>query len=224
MSRDLISVQSCLSPAVSNLLCMVGVCSDEIIIPTNVVSEDDVEDQHHDAKFPGNLQSSLQNGLINWQYLATVLPPYEEDTTEYFRCCVGNLAPCFLEAKKELKKLTSSEYHEKFSKLLAWTGNEQIFPKILQLLHEQCPVNDLLSLLLITSQLERSLGNVFLLKKSQCPSMLKTLLVTEELKEIFGKSVICLLSLVADPKSWSHLVSDIPFHSQENACKLSVKY
>lgn len=75
MSRDLISVQSCLSPAVSNLLCMVGVCSDEIIIPTNVVSEDDVEDQHHDAKFPGNLQSSLQNGLINWQYLATVLPP-----------------------------------------------------------------------------------------------------------------------------------------------------
>lgn len=199
MSRDLISVQSCLSPAVSNLLCMVGVCSDEIIIPTNVVSEDDVEDQHHDAKFPGNLQSSLQNGLINWQYLATVLPPYEEDTTEYFRCCVGNLAPCFLEAKKELKKLTSSEYHEKFSKLLAWTGNEQIFPKILQLLHEQCPVNDLLSLLLITSQLERSLGNVFLLKKSQCPSMLKTLLVTEELKEIFGKSVVEFLRVVIGP-------------------------
>lgn len=74
MSRDLISVQSCLSPAVSNLLCTVGVCSDELIIPTDLVSEDD-KDQHHDTKFRGHLQNSLQNGLINWQYLATILPP-----------------------------------------------------------------------------------------------------------------------------------------------------
>ena len=72
MNRELVSVKSCLSPTVSDLLCTVGVSSEELILK-DLDFEDEV--QQHTTNSPGHQQKFLQSGLINWQYLSTALPP-----------------------------------------------------------------------------------------------------------------------------------------------------
>ncbi|KAK2185764.1 hypothetical protein NP493_223g04017 [Ridgeia piscesae] len=91
-----------------------------------------------------------------------------------------------------------------------------------RLLKEDTEAGVVLSLLLSTAILERSLGDVYLLRGFPCPSMLKDLLATSELQNIFGTTVIQLLQLVIGrPKSlnlrnisWHGFVSpgEVPTH------------
>ncbi|ESO85400.1 hypothetical protein LOTGIDRAFT_229422 [Lottia gigantea] len=91
----------------------------------------------------------------------------------------------------------------------------------------ECSDNDnadeLLSLLVITSCLERSLGDVYLMKGRQCPSILKDLLNTEELKHILGPVVVNVLKvIIGSPKSLN--IRNIAWHGFFSPGELPKRY
>lgn len=86
---------------------------------------------------------------------------------------------------------------------LLWTGCERRFIECFALLKSSNTADYNLCLLLLTSSLEHALGDVYLSYSCapQCPSLLKDLLATQELKEVFGETVIRLLHILIGPPS-----------------------
>ncbi|XP_022250419.1 endoplasmic reticulum membrane-associated RNA degradation protein-like isoform X2 [Limulus polyphemus] len=83
---------------------------------------------------------------------------------------------------------------------IEWTHYKKVFLECFKLLRDSessCSVP--LALLILTAYLERALGNVLLLKQNQVPAMLKDLLATEELKNIFGHESILFLQILMGP-------------------------
>ncbi|WAR20632.1 EMARD-like protein [Mya arenaria] len=79
-------------------------------------------------------------------------------------------------------------------------GVEGVLAEIWRDMFTHNPVNEVTALLVSSAVLERALGDVYMLKgPAPCPSMLKDLLVTEQLKEILGEHVMCILRLVMGP-------------------------
>ena len=93
------------------------------------------------------------------------------------------------------------EAQHKFS--LQWMGCDTRFSEFLELLKSSATADQNLCLLLVTSSLEHALGNIYLSfsSSSQCPSLLKDLLATQEIKEVFGDVVVCLLHILLGPPS-----------------------
>ncbi|WAR20382.1 EMARD-like protein [Mya arenaria] len=76
----------------------------------------------------------------------------------------------------------------------------QVLAEIWRDMFTHNPVDEVTALLVSSAVLERALGDVYMLKgPAPCPSMLKDLLVTEQLKEILGEHVMCILRLVMGP-------------------------
>lgn len=99
--------------------------------------------------------------------------------------------------------LEQHEFEEQYKDSLQWTGCNDLFADCFSLLKSSNPADHNLSLLLLTSSLEHALGDVYLSYSgaSQCPSLLKDLLATCELKDVFGETVICLLHILIGPPS-----------------------
>ena len=102
-----------------------------------------------------------------------------------------------------LINLEQHGFEEKYRDSLQWTGCNDVFGYCFSLLKSSNPANHNLCLLLLTSSLEHALGDVYLSYSgaSQCPSLLKDLLATCELKDVFGETVICLLHILIGPPS-----------------------
>ncbi|XP_036363267.1 endoplasmic reticulum membrane-associated RNA degradation protein-like isoform X5 [Octopus sinensis] len=196
---DVTSMESFLSANVSTVVCDLGVSD----VPEN--------------------RCLLNNGFIDWSYISKILPASKEDPTEYYRNSIQCLAPCFKHLQNELGPLTLSQYNERYSPYLKWTGNTKLFLESFELLHDTCPVNSLLSLLLVTAQLERSLGDVYLQKGTKCPAKLKDLLLTNELREVFGEVIISVLQTCIGPPVSLNL-RNIAWHGFFSPAELPKQY
>ena len=99
--------------------------------------------------------------------------------------------------------LKQHEFEERFKDSLQWTGCNNRFAHCFSLLKSSNRADHNLCLLLLTSSLEHALGDVYLSYSgaSQCPSLLKDLLATCELKDVFGETVISLLHILIGPPS-----------------------
>ncbi|XP_015980557.2 endoplasmic reticulum membrane-associated RNA degradation protein isoform X5 [Rousettus aegyptiacus] len=88
-----------------------------------------------------------------------------------------------------------------FTQWLQWTSSPELFAEIFDALESlQSPAISL-SLMKLTSCLERSLGDVFLLIGKECPFLLRDLLASEELAQVFGQSVMNVLEVfVGSPR------------------------
>ncbi|XP_046551807.1 endoplasmic reticulum membrane-associated RNA degradation protein-like [Haliotis rubra] len=142
---------------------------------------------------------SVKAGVLNWDHIHKILPEWVNDTSQYFHEAASRLVPVFLQCEELLCGMTSREFAQRYDHLLQWTGNSQLFLECFQYLSQGSDSDRLLALLMMASALERALGDVFLLKGQQCPSMLKDLLVTPELQDIFGEIVIQILRVVIGP-------------------------
>ena len=94
------------------------------------------------------------------------------------------------------------EFEQKFSNKLNWTGNREAFLDCFSLIHSGDALAAQVAMLLMSSLLERTLGDLYMTvaNTSQCPSLLKDLLSTSELKELFGNTAItCLHVLIGPP-------------------------
>ncbi|XP_071080762.1 endoplasmic reticulum membrane-associated RNA degradation protein-like [Haliotis cracherodii] len=142
---------------------------------------------------------SVKAGVLNWGHVNKILPEWVSDTRQYFNDAASSLAPVFLQCEELLCGMPSGEFAQRYAHLLQWTGNSQLFLECFQFLLQGSESDRLLALLMMSSALERALGDVFLLKGQQCPSMLKDLLITPELQDIFGEVVIQVLRVVIGP-------------------------
>eukprot|EP00731_Ephydatia_muelleri_P027311 Em0019g184a len=102
-------------------------------------------------------------------------------------------------AKSVSAELSSHNVEAQLLKVLPsafdWTPSPELFVRCVHLLLIGDPCANLLSCLLCCAGLERALGDVFLSasKANQCPSLLRDLLATKELENVFGAKIMCLL-------------------------------
>ena len=113
------------------------------------------------------------------------------------------LHPVCHAAHQELIRLSQQEFEQRYKANLQWTGYDTRFVDCFMLLKSSNTADHNLCFLLLTSSLEHALGDVYLLYScaSQCPSLLKDLLATQELKEVFSDTVIGLLHILIGPPS-----------------------
>ncbi|WAR20506.1 hypothetical protein MAR_002344, partial [Mya arenaria] len=88
---------------------------------------------------------------------------------------------------------------------VSWTGKQQVLAEIWRDMFTHNPVDEVTALLVTSAVLERALGDVYMLKgPAPFPSMMKDLLVTEQLMEILGEDVVYL---VPDTTGTQHRLS-----------------
>ena len=120
-----------------------------------------------------------------------------------YRGAVRKLHPLCQVIHKKLLSLSQHEFEQRYKASLQWTGYDTRFLECFSFLKSSNTADHNLCLLLLTSSLEHALGDVYLSysSASQCPSLLKDLLATQELKEVFGETVVSLLHIVIGPPS-----------------------
>uniref|UniRef100_A0A2K6TMR2 ER membrane associated RNA degradation n=1 Tax=Saimiri boliviensis boliviensis TaxID=39432 RepID=A0A2K6TMR2_SAIBB len=91
--------------------------------------------------------------------------------------------------------LTKGQFEIQYAPWFQWTSFPQLFPEIFEALKSLQSPAICLSLMKLTSCLERALGDVFLLIGKECPFLLRDLLASEELAQIFGQSVMNVLKV-----------------------------
>lgn len=85
---------------------------------------------------------------------------------------------------------------------LKWTAKKKVLLHCFHLIKESQPGSIEASLLLVTSTLDRILGDIFLTcsNASHCPLLLRDLLRMNELKSVLGETVIhCLELFIGTP-------------------------
>ena len=85
-----------------------------------------------------------------------------------------------------------------YGKLLHWTGDKERLIRCFADIKESSISVTNLNILVITSLLERALGNIYLTSSSskKCPSLLRDLLQQKELEDIFGVDTITILRIL----------------------------
>ena len=172
---------SYLSPSVKHLVCEVGLTSHLY------------------------LNSINRNGLLNWDVVESVLVHEENDTPDYFMQCTRELAPIFHSVHMyfvTMDRIGFKNFMEVFEKYTRWTSSPHLAISVARMLceyNENNEVEILEWLLLYFPLFERSLGDVYLCKGRQCPSLLKDLLMTNELKTLLNSTVIKLLRILIGP-------------------------
>ncbi|XP_025104495.1 LOW QUALITY PROTEIN: endoplasmic reticulum membrane-associated RNA degradation protein-like [Pomacea canaliculata] len=140
------------------------------------------------------------DNILNFEYIAGLLPS-DDGTPGYYEQAITSLASVFTRSQHVINHSAACSLMTSIQPFLMWTGNEKMFLDCLIFLKrsQNAPCYNHLVLLLITAGLERGLGNLYLTKGTQCPSMLKDLLATKELKEILGDNVMQILRVLIGP-------------------------
>ncbi|WAR20486.1 EMARD-like protein [Mya arenaria] len=145
--------------------------------------------------------NALNEGFLDFKYICSMLSGNAEDEPSvYFPACVTSLAPILTSVENLVGKIGPQNFLDTYLPYVSWTGKQQVLAEIWRDMFTHNPVNEVTALLVSSAVLERALGDVYMLKgPAPCPSMLKDLLVTEQLKEILGEHVMCILRLVMGP-------------------------
>ncbi|KAG8444349.1 hypothetical protein GDO86_009511 [Hymenochirus boettgeri] len=108
---------------------------------------------------------------------------------------VRHLGPVCDSIHSHLMSLPFAVFEEQFEWCFHWTNNSKLFLCALTDLKESNGTNISLSLMKMTSSLERSLGDVYLMVGKECPFLLRDLLGSAGLAEIFSKHVMDVLKI-----------------------------
>ncbi|KAK3733011.1 hypothetical protein RRG08_002615 [Elysia crispata] len=194
---------SSLSPVLQNLLLKAGIS--DISYEENTRSAPAFENikleeyEFENLKVIRNIH--VMDGFIS--FVGQIEPDTKFDQKSknqgYYECCVKCLSPIFLQSQETFLAVDKAMFVQKYQNSLLWTKNFELFNKIFEFLAQSDNGYDYLALLSLCAGMERSLGNLFLLKGSEVPAMLKDLLTTSELFEILGCVPIQILQVVIGP-------------------------
>jgi len=159
-----------------------------------------------DTQIDGILDNDL---CLNWDQVIQYIPKeisynnFSEDSNEWMRQKISELINSVYKVFDKISNENTDYLIQLLNKNLFWTQKlSNNFIESLQLLKEsnnKRDVNNILSLQLISSSLEQSLGNIVLTKVSFVPPLLKDLLTLPELSSIIGDNTIRLLQLTIGP-------------------------
>ncbi|XP_075410363.1 endoplasmic reticulum membrane-associated RNA degradation protein isoform X1 [Tenrec ecaudatus] len=166
------AMTTCLSPSVYAMICKLGF---EVI-------------EHRDI-------SSVvrENGEVCWNTI-TECVSYAESGLDYCKS-VRLLGPLCEAVHLHYLSLTRVHFDIRYASWFQWTHCPELFPEILDALQSLQPTAVPLSILKLTSCLERALGDVFLLLGKECPFLLRDLLASQELAQVFGLPVMNVLKV-----------------------------
>ncbi|XP_036079629.1 endoplasmic reticulum membrane-associated RNA degradation protein isoform X2 [Rousettus aegyptiacus] len=141
------------------------------------------------------------NGEVCWKTLTDCVICAESAQGLDYWGSVRLLGPVCEAIHSHLSHLPRGQLEMQFTQWLQWTSSPELFAEIFDALESlQSPAISL-SLMKLTSCLERSLGDVFLLIGKECPFLLRDLLASEELAQVFGQSVMNVLEVfVGSPR------------------------
>uniref|UniRef100_A0A5F9CF00 ER membrane associated RNA degradation n=1 Tax=Oryctolagus cuniculus TaxID=9986 RepID=A0A5F9CF00_RABIT len=195
-------VTTCLSPSVYDIICKVGFEVKELCAINSVVS---------------------QSGEVYWKTVTECLRYAESDQDLDYWGSVRLLGPVCEAVHLHFLSLTKGQFETRYAPSLQWTGFSELFPEIFDSLKSlQSPAISL-SLMKLTSCLERALGDVFLLIGKECPFLLRDLLASEELAQVFGQSVVDVLKVfIGSPRGLN--LRNILWHGFASPREVPPKY
>ncbi|GAB5572066.1 endoplasmic reticulum membrane-associated RNA degradation protein isoform X3 [Prionailurus iriomotensis] len=161
-------IATCLSPSVYDMICKFGFEVRETCDINSIVT---------------------QRGEVCWKTITDCVIYTESAQSLDYPGSVRLLGPVCEAAHSHLLSLTKEQFEICYTPWLQWTAFPELFPEILDALESlQSPAISL-SLMKLTACLERALGDVFLLNGKECPFLLRDLLASKELAQVFGQSV-----------------------------------
>ncbi|XP_023053913.2 endoplasmic reticulum membrane-associated RNA degradation protein isoform X4 [Piliocolobus tephrosceles] len=167
-------ITTCLSPSVYDIICNLGFQLREDCDINSIVT---------------------QNGEVCWKTITDCVSYTESDQGLDYWGSVRLLGPVCEAVHSHFLSLTKGQFEIRYAPWFQWTSFPELFPEIFDALESlQSPAISL-SLMKLTSCLERALGDVFLLIGKECPFLLRDLLASEELAQVFGQSVMNVLKV-----------------------------
>ncbi|XP_062043030.1 endoplasmic reticulum membrane-associated RNA degradation protein isoform X2 [Lepus europaeus] len=195
-------VTTCLSPSVYDIICKLGFEFKELCAINSIVS---------------------QSGEVYWKTVTECVRYAESDQDLDYWGSVRLLGPVCETVHLHFLSLTKGQFETRYAPSLQWTGFSELFPEIFDSLKSlQSPAISL-SLMKLTSCLERALGDVFLLIGKECPFLLRDLLASEELAQVFGQSVVDVLKVfIGSPRGLN--LRNILWHGFASPQEVPPKY
>ncbi|XP_052501595.1 endoplasmic reticulum membrane-associated RNA degradation protein isoform X2 [Budorcas taxicolor] len=173
-------IATCLSPSVYDMICKLGFEVRENCDISSIVT---------------------QNGEVCWKKITDCMVYTESAQGLDHRESVRLLGPVCQAVHLYLSSLPKGQFEVQYTPALQWTGVPELFPEILDALRSLESPSISLSLMKLTSCLERALGDVYLLIGKDCPFLLRDLLASEELAQVFGQPVMDVLKVfVGSPR------------------------
>ncbi|NXM94472.1 EMARD protein, partial [Sylvia borin] len=166
------SVTTCLSPPVHYAICKLGF-------------------EKTDAYDINNILSG--NGEVCWQAVTEHVCYLESDQSVDYIKSIRSLGPVCESVNLYFKSLTKEQFVVQYESWLHWTNCTEVFLEVFDVLQYAQATEVALGLMKLTSCLERALGDVYLLKGNDCPFLLRDLLASKQLADIFGQAVMNVL-------------------------------
>ncbi|KAM3931172.1 endoplasmic reticulum membrane-associated RNA degradation protein isoform 1-T2 [Leptodactylus fuscus] len=197
-----IPLTTCLSPAVYNMVCLLGF---EV--------QDDVE-----------ITSLLdKEHRVCWGTICETVSHLSSGEGLNYAESVRKMGPLCDAVHKYFMSLPYEKYEEAFLDWFQWTNNSELFLNALSALKSLDGTKISLCLMKVTSCLERSLGDVYLIIGKDCPFLLRDLLASQELAKIFSQTVMDVLRVfLGSPQSLN--LRNILWHGFVSPDEIPSKY
>ncbi|NXJ29404.1 EMARD protein, partial [Dicrurus megarhynchus] len=166
------SVTTCLSQPVHYAICKLGFEKKDTYDINNILSG---------------------NGEVCWQAVAEHVCYLESDQSVDYIKSIRSLGPVCESVNLYFKSLTKEQFVIQYASWFHWTNCTEVFLEVFDVLQYTQATEVALGLMKLTSCLERALGDVYLLKGNDCPFLLRDLLASEQLADVFGQAVMNVL-------------------------------
>uniref|UniRef100_U3JKL1 ER membrane associated RNA degradation n=1 Tax=Ficedula albicollis TaxID=59894 RepID=U3JKL1_FICAL len=166
------SITTCLSQPVHYVICKLGFEKKDTYDINNILSG---------------------NGEVCWQTVTEHVCCLESDQSVDYIKSIRSLGPVCESVHLYFKSLTKEQFVIQYASWFHWTNCTEVFLEVFDVLQYTQATEVALGLMKLTSCLERALGDVYLLKGNDCPFLLRDLLASEQLADVFGQAVMNVL-------------------------------
>jgi len=142
---------------------------------------------------------SLSDGLLQWNTFSSDFQKTSLKTSDDYSKWIRQLAPLFKQIRQIFSCISRDEFDVRHSRYTLWTGQKSSIFRCFNILQKGGPTASIRALLLLTAVLERALGDLVLLKASQCPSLLRDLLAMPELQDLLSPIAVNFFLLLVGP-------------------------
>ncbi|NXH84261.1 EMARD protein, partial [Edolisoma coerulescens] len=168
------SVTTCLSQPVHYVICKLGFEKKDTYDINNILSG---------------------NGEVCWQAVTEHVCYLESDESVDYIKSIRLFGPVCESVNLYFKSLTKEQFVIQYASWFHWTNCTEVFLEVFDVLQYTPATEVALGLMKLTSCLERALGDVYLLKGNDCPFLLRDLLASEQLADVFGQAVMNVLKV-----------------------------
>ncbi|XP_053316148.1 endoplasmic reticulum membrane-associated RNA degradation protein isoform X2 [Spea bombifrons] len=191
---------TCLSSTVQNMVCKLGF---------------EIQD-HFDIRKIVN-----EENKVCWSNLCENIVFSGQDLD--YAQSVRQLGPVCEAVHKHITSLSDAEFEDAFGMYFQWTNNATLFLSVLDTIKSLNDAKISMSIMKMSSCLERSLGDVYLTVGKNCPFLLRDLLASSELVKVFSEPVMNILRIfLGSPESLN--LRNILWHGFASPHEIPHKY